>query len=411
MPFELYLALRYLRFHRGRTFLSLITLISVVGVAVGTAALVVALSLNAGFVEDIRERIHSGSAHLTVMAVDEDSFADVEALVRRVEGVPGVRSAGAVLYTPAMLLAAAGGSSSFSELQGVESDRHARVMVRRDGDGDPFRPLAGPTDSGREGIVLGWNLALRAGLAEGDLVRVMVPQVTLTPWAPQPRSAVFEVVGTYRSEHFQQDSQRAYVALEAARRLLRAEGRASWIEVRLDDPRALHPMKQALREALGPGWYVIDLIEQNRDLLRALNTEKLALFLAIGLIVVVAALNIVSTLILMVTDKVKEIGTLTAMGTRPVSIARVFVLQGFVIGTTGTVLGLTLGAAASYLLDRFQVIRLNPDVYYLTHLPFSVRPSDLVFVGCSALAVSLLATIYPASKAAGLDPVEALRHE
>jgi len=181
--------------------------------------------------------------------------------------------------------------------------------------------------------------------------------------------------------------------------------------VRLDELNRLAEMKRTLRSTLGGSWLVIDLIEQNRDLLKALNMEKLTLFLAIGLIVVVAALNIVSTLILMVNDKIKEIGTLSAMGAMPNGIARVFIFQGLVIGVVGAVLGLILGATTAKILHHFEVIKLDPEVYYLTHVPFQPRLTDLLFVGIAALLVSLAATIYPAWKAAKLDPVEAIRYE
>lgn len=411
VPYELFLALRYLRFHRGRTFLSIITLISIAGVAVGTAALVVALALNAGFVADVRERIHSGSAHLTVINVDDEMFEGADELIRRVEAVPGVRAAAAVVHTPAMLTTDGAASPGYAEILGIDPAAHAAVILNEGAKDDPFPDLDRPTASGRHAILLGVNLAGRLGVFEGDLVRVLVPSVTLSPWGPQPRSQVFEVTGTYRSDHFEEDSQRAYVDLEAARGLLHVPRRTSWVEVRLDDLRQLDGMKVRLREALGDGWLVVDLIEQNRDLLKALNTEKLALFLAIGLIVVVAALNIVSTLVLMVADKVKEIGTLSAMGARPPQIATVFLLQGFVIGAVGTAIGLSVGTALSLWLDRYRIIRLDPDVYYLTHLPFLPQPTDLAFVGTAALVVTLLATIYPATKAARLDPVEAIRHE
>jgi len=417
VPYELFLAVRYLRFHRGRTFLSVITLISVVGVGVGTAALVIALSLMAGFDDDLRARIHSGSAHLTIMSTFDSTFDAADEVMQKATDVTGIAAAGPVLYSPAMLVAEGRSSTGFAEVHGVDPQAHVDVIFGSGADtgADPgagaFARLEAAAPSGRHGIVIGSDLASTVNVREGDMVRVLVPRITLTPWAPQPRSQLFEVVGVYHSGHFQQDSVRSYVSIDAARGLLRAGERSSWIEVRLDDVNDLGPMKKTLQAALDHPWLVIDLIEQNQDLIKALNTEKLLLFLAIGLIVVVAALNIVSTLILMVTDKVKEIGTLSAMGARPKGIATVFILQGLFIGIVGTVCGLVLGTTISLVLDRYRIIALNPDVYYLTHLPFSARPLDIALVGLAAVLVSLLATIHPAVRAAKLNPVEAIRYE
>jgi lipoprotein-releasing system permease protein len=412
LPYELHVALRYLVFHRGRAFLSVITLISIAGVTVGTAALVIALSLMTGFERDLRERILRGRAHLHVTSKLEFPFAGAEEATAHLRAAPGVDAVGPVLYTPAMLtIGGGGGSPAYSEIHGVDPEPHARIIRQPGVSVEPFQALTRPTESGRRGIVLGRELARRLAAGVGDTVRVIVPKVHLTPVGVAPRSYSYEVVGIYTSDYFLEDAERAFVTLDSARRILRAADRAHWLELRLTDFDDIQEMKPLLRAHMGETYEVVDLIEENKDLIRALNVEKLALFSAIALIVVVASLNIVSTLILMVTDKVKEIGTLSALGARPLGVALVFVFQGLVIGLIGTTLGLTAGAGISLWLDAEQVIQLNPDVYYLSYVPFKLQPTGLVIVGVVAMFISLAATIYPSIKAATLDPVEALRYE
>lgn len=409
LPYEAFLALRFLRYHRGRRFVSIISLISVVGVTVGTAAMVIALALMTGFEKDVRDRIVGGSAHLTVLGTAGLPFEGAEALAERLRGDPEIRSASVVLRSPAMMVNEPIGATAFVELHGVHPDRHADAFSGAGG--EMIRQLLPPSRSAREPIVLGEELAARLHVHPGDSVRVLVPRVSLTPFSAMPRSRVVQVVGMFRGEVYTQSLERAFVRIEECRRLLDAADRASWIELRLRDPEALDTVKARVRRAVEPDWIVVDMIEQNQELMKALRTEKLLLFLAVGLIVVVAALNIVSTLILMVTDKVRDIGTLTAMGARPRGIATVFVLQGIAIGVVGAVLGLALGAGTSWWLDRYRVIPLDPEVYYLTHVPFATRPADLVVVGILVFLVSFSATLYPAWRAATLDPIEAIRHE
>lgn len=408
-PYELELALRYLRFHRGRTFLSVITLISVAGVIVGTAALVIALSLMSGFQQDVRERILRGSAHLQVLSGTEAAFDGADALLREIERQPGVAAVGPVLSTPAMITSDVTGLPAYAEIYGIDPHRQGAVVDFDGTGGDPFVPLA--RDGETAAIVLARDLARKLGVGVGDTVRVLVPRLRLTPFGALPRSRIFRVAGVAESGGWASEAARSWIAIEAARSLLDAPGRASWIEIRLTDVRDLERRKHEIASALPRGWVVMDLLEQNAELLKALNTEKLMLFLAIGLIVVVASLNIVSTLILMVTDKIREIGTLTALGSRPGEIARIFVLQGTIIGSVGTSLGLAIGVVASRVLDAYQVIKLNPDVYFIDHVPFDTRPGDVVIVGLVALAISFASTLYPAWKAARLEPVEALRYE
>jgi lipoprotein-releasing system permease protein len=411
-PYELTLALRYLRVHRGRTFLSVITMISVGGVAVGTAALIIALALMTGFEDDMRQRILRGSAHLQVIAQAEAGFDDADGVLAKARTIPGVTAAAPVLFSPAMIMNETMGSPAYAEIYGVEPTLQGQVVDFGSAAGRD--PLAGLTKSGADGrprIVLGADLAARLAVSPGDAVRVLVGKMRLTPFAPIPRSLVLEVAGVIKTDAYPQDNQRAYVALDVARRLLDAPGRASWVELRLTDPRNLAAMKLVVSRAMGERFVVLDLLEQNKEIFKAFETEKLFLFIAIALIVVVASLNIVSTLVLMVNDKVREIGTLTAMGARPVGIAAVFMLQGIVIGLVGTSIGLVLGSALAYWLDTYRVMRLNPDVYFISYVPFANRPGNVLIVGVSALLIAFLATIYPALKAARLHPVEAIRHE
>jgi lipoprotein-releasing system permease protein len=412
LPYELLLAFRYLRVHRGRTFLSVITMISVGGVAVGTAALVIALALMTGFEEDMRQRILRGSAHLQVIEQAESGFDDADDVLAKARSVPGVLAAAPVLFSPAMIMNDALGSPAYAEIYGVDPQLQGHVVDFGAGAGkDPLAGLKERGGSDRPGIVLGADLAKRMAVRPGDLVRVLVPKVRLTPFAPIPRSLVLEVAGVVRTDAYPQDSQRAYMALDVTRRLLDAPGRASWVELRLADPRALSAMKVVVSREMGERFVVFDLLERNKEIFKAFETEKLFLFIAIALIVVVASLNIVSTLVLMVNDKVREIGTLTAMGARAFGIASVFMLQGIVIGLVGTALGLALGSALTYWLDTYRVMALDPDVYFIAYVPFANHPANVAIIGLSALVISFVATIYPAFKAARLNPVEAIRHE
>jgi lipoprotein-releasing system permease protein len=410
MRYELHLALRYLRFHRGRTFLSAITLISVAGVTVGTAALVIALSLMNGFVTDFRARILNGTAHLQAMHAFDDVSGEAWAALERIGAVEGVEAVAPVLFSHSMAVAE-GSRQAYAELYGIEPGPQADVLGA---DGDTRAALArldAATATGLEPVVLGVKLAERLGVLPGDTVRFVVPRVTLSPFAPIPRNRRFEIVGTYSSVNFEQDAQRAFVPLASVDTLLGAGGGLSQVDVRVGDLERLDAIKEDVREAVGSPWVVVDLIEFNQIFIKAFNEEKLYLFLAIWLIVVVAALNIVSTLILMVMDKVKDIGTLTALGARPRGIATTFFLQGTIIGAVGALLGVVAGAGLAVWADKIQLFPLDPEVYYLSHVRFVVEGVDLVRAAAMSLGTSLVATLYPAWRAARLDPVEALRHE
>lgn len=410
IPYELHLASRYLRFHRGRTFISLITLISIAGVMVGTAALVIAMSLMNGFVEDFRARILGEGAHLRLHNKEKETLAIDPATLEVVERAAGVEAAAPVLFSHGMLVGPAG-RQAYTEIYGVDPERQGAVLGADAATREALAALAAPGESGRAGIVLGAPLAENLGVEPGDHVRAVVPRVTLSPFAPLPKTRTYEVVGTFRLEALGQDAQRSFIEIAEAGSLLGAKGELSHIDVRVTDFDRLEPIQGDLRETLAGEWWVIDVLEAQVGLVKALNQERLYLFLAIWLIVVVAALNIVSTLVLLVTDKVKDIGILSAMGAQPSGIAVLFLIQGLVIGAIGTVAGLVLGAGLSWWFDAKQIIELDPEVYFLTHVRFVVAPLDLVRAGFVAMGTALVATLYPALRAARQKPVEALRYE
>ncbi|MDH3592172.1 MAG: ABC transporter permease [Planctomycetota bacterium] len=380
------------------------------GIAVGTAALVIALSLMTGFQQDFRERILKGSAHLTAFAPSYgEVLEDAEAVRATLRAVDGVLDAAPVLTSPAMLGGRDRAAPAYAEIRGVDPEVYSVVADRGESFVEAIERLE--DGEGRDGIVLGLGLARRLDLLEGDPVRVVLPKVRLSPFGPLPRTRTLTVVGTFTSEFLQQDSQLAFIHLAAAERMLKQPGAASYLELRVEDPDRIDEVQARIETAVGNGLYLVNWLEYNADLLRALNVEKLMLFLAIGLILLVAGMNILSTLMLMVATKVREIGILTAMGAGARNVGRIFMWQGAILGLAGSAFGLTLGFAVAWAIDRWRLIPLDPEVYYLSYVPFAPRASDAAVVAVLAFAVCLAATLYPAWKAARLAPVEALRHE
>jgi lipoprotein-releasing system permease protein len=410
MPFELRIALRYLTAGRRQAFISLISGISVLGVAVGVTALMIALALMTGLQAEIRSRILGATAHVSIFRVGQESFEGYRGVAERVSGLPGVEGAAPALYSKGLLSSA--GSSAFATLKGiVPADERRVTELAAQVESGSLEALA-QADPVLPPVLLGHQLAESLGVSEGDVVTLTSPRGRLSPVGFLPRVAKLRVAGTVRSGLYEFDSAWAYLPLKSAQRLFASgEDRATLVEVRLTDMYAVAAATSAILETVGAGYVTTDWIQMNQSLFSALWLEKTAIGITIGLIVMVAALNIVATLVLMVMEKHKDIAILSAMGASAGAIQRIFMVQGTVIGSVGTLIGALVGWAACDVLDRYQLLKVPSDVYQISHVPFTLLPSDAATVVAGALVVCFLATLHPARGAARLDPAQALRYE
>ncbi len=407
-----FVARRYLAARRGGRLLSFITWISLGGVTVGVTALIVVIAVMNGMQEDLRSKILSSSTQITVYETGpEGRMADWRAVASRLDSVPGVRMASPYVSTQVNLRR--GQYSRPADLMGVPTDStlsggtELEELIR-----SGFYDLT-PPESGLPPILLGSGIAESMQLFRGDTVQVWAfENLVLTPTGtPVPAIRRFEVTGTFRTGLYETDTRRVYTPLESAQELLDFGGAVSNVGMRLDEPDAAGRMGRALEARLGEGFGVDTWITTNAALFSALKLEKLAMFLILFLIVLVAAFNIVSTLVMVVADRTREIGILKSMGMTDRGILRVFVLQGAWIGLVGTVLGTVLGLALCFLIDRYDIIRIPPEVYFVDRLPVSLHAADVLTIVGASLVVALLATVYPSIQASRLQPVEAIRHE
>jgi lipoprotein-releasing system permease protein len=408
-----FMARRYLSSRRGRGFLSLITIIAIGGVSVGVMALIVVIGVMSGLQADLREKILGASAHGMVLEIGEAVRMDGWQLVLdRVKRDVEVTAAAPFVYTEVGLNVPGRSYSEGAVLRGLPNDSVALEITEIDEKLITGRMPFGETDSGRPGIVLGASLADRLQLYPGRNVTVVSFQgAELTPTGIQPQLRLYEVTGIFETGLHQYDTKFAYVDLESAQSLLRLDSSVTGVEFNVQDPWNSGEVAARLRESLGFPYTVDDWQRQNANLFSALKLEKFAMGVILLLIVLVASFNIVSTLIMVVADKIREIGILRAMGLTASDITRVFVFQGTVIGMVGTTVGTSLGLVLSWLLDRYEFITLPGDVYFIDRLPVDVNVADVGLIVVASLAISFLATIYPARRAADYTPVEAIRHE
>ena len=411
MPFELRIALRYLTARRKQAFISLISAISVLGVVVGVMALLIALALMTGLQGEIRSMILGTTAHISIFKSRSEGFENYRQATLTVRKVPRVLGSAPTVYGKVLISSPA--ASDVATIKGILPELEKSVTDMRaqlaSGSLNALEKDSGP--DGLAPVLLGSELASKLAVTAGDVVNVTSPQGRLSPLGMLPRQAKLRVVGTVRSGLYEFDSAWAYVPFAVAQRLFDKGDSATLVEVRVDDMYAVKEITPRLVAALGDGHLTTDWIEMNSSLFRALWLEKTAIAITIGLIVVVAALNIVATLVLMVMEKHKDIGILVSMGASRAQVTRVFVLQGTLIGGAGTLVGSGLGLLACHVLDTYKLIRVPADVYQIAYVPFKLLPMDAAVVVLGALVVCFLATIHPARQAARVDPAEALRYE
>ncbi len=408
LPFELFVALRYLLARRKQAFISLISFISILGVMVGVMALLIALALMTGLQGELRDRIVGSSAHVYVFKIGE-GITDPEAEIQKLKQIPHVIGAAPAVLGKAVVTSARD-RQAFINVKGIDPALEPSVTdirrAMRSGSLDALVPRGDEPD----GIVLGKDVAESLGVVVGDTVRVMTPEATLTPLGPMARSRSFKVVGTFSLGLYEFDSEYGLTSLPVAQRLT-GQDHPSFIQLRLDDMFAARRVADMIPEALGPGYMTQDWADMNKSLFSALWLEKMAISITIGLIIMVAALNIIASLVLLVMEKSRDIAILKTMGSSAGSISRIFMLQGLIIGLVGTGIGTLGGCTLIYVLDRYKLIHVPIDVYQISYVPFTLLPQDLITVIVAAILICFVATIYPSRQASKLDPAQALRYQ
>jgi lipoprotein-releasing system permease protein len=408
MTFEWLVALRYLRAPNRPAVLRLVTLLAVIGVAAGVGTLVIALSMNTGFRQAIRDRLLSVTAHVNLKPLGPDGIHDYRSLISRLSSAPGVRSIEPAIYNTVLL--SCGGRARGVVLKGVDPvlERKASGALKNIVSGsDTFAPDA----DGIPALLVGRILSDELKILVGDYVTLTSPQGNLTPFGMLPRSRRFRVSGIYDSGFYDYDANWAFVTIESGQGLAGVGDVVSLLEVRVDKLDDASAVEAELLRRAGLGYMATTWMDENRALFRALSLEKLVTALFIGLITFVAGLNILVVLTMTVTERARDIAVLMALGSRRAQIRRVFLLQGLVVSITGTVVGLAAGYGFSWVANRWRLIPLNPEIYAIPYVPFHGNGLDAIWIAAMALAISIAATIVPARSAARILPVEILRFE
>lgn len=415
MSFELFIGGRYLRAKQRQAFISLITLLSVAGVTVGVMALIVVIAVMSGFESDLKSRILGGQSHVMVMR-HGGLFSDYRKVLEYVKTIQGVEAAAPFVYTQIMLRSSS--TVSGAVLRGIDPASAGRVITNLGAISLPEIPRERSPQTPEEdaissvpGIVLGRELARNLGVVKGDMVYVISPRGMISPVGHIPAMRRFKVTGFFESGMYEFDGSFSYIHLQEAQKLLHMGDSVTGIEVRVKDIYHAKNIADKIVAGLGFPYWARDWMQMNRNLFTALKLEKTVMFIILTLIVLVAAFNIASTLIMMVMGKTKDIAILKAMGATDKSIRKIFVFNGMVIGTIGTILGVCLGSILCTILKHYNIHELTGDIYYFTtRLPVKLEFTDVFLIISATLAICFFATLYPARQASKLKPAEAIRY-
>ncbi len=409
MRFEWFVCLRYLKAKRKHNFISLISIISVAGVAIGVMALIIVLSVMTGFTDELRDKILGINSHIVVQRL-EGRISDYAVLAKKLEVMPGIVATTPYVVTQTMITSGEAGTGAI--LRGIDPKSANRVLdLDRHLTGCRVADLEAPEGPGSlPGIILGAELAKQLRVFQGSRIRLMSTAGTLSPIGILPRIKTCEVIGIFKTGMYEYDSALAFVSMSVAQGFLELNHDVHGVEVRLTDIFKAHDMARQIERDLGQGTIARDWISMNKSLFSALELEKKSMFIIITLVVIVAAFNIVSTLIMVVMEKNKDIAILKSMGATAAQIMKIFIYEGLVIGLSGTVAGVGGGLFVCDILRRYKFIKL-PEVYPISTLPVEVVPQDVLMISASAVLITLLATLYPSWQAAKIDPATALRYE
>ncbi len=431
MQFELFVAARYLRAKRRQAVIGVITIISIVGVAAGVASLIIALAINNGFRQDLQERLLGSTSHINLLRVESDGIRNWADLLARLQKQPHVLAGAPAIYEQVLISRGARAQGAILKgilpqderkvsdiLDTVKSGSADSLDARKEGQGassppdlDEPNPLSARVTSTLPPIILGKDMADQLGATVGSLVTVTSPQGELTPFGIVPKYKRFRVAGIFVSSFYEYDSSWAFINLYDAQKLFDLGDVVSVLEFKIDDIYKAPEIAQQLETTAGRGFMSTNWMEQNRAIFHALRLERVVTFITIGLIVFVAALNILISLIMMVMEKTRDIAVLVSMGAKKRQIRRIFIYQGILIGVIGTVLGLIAGYLLSWAAGHYHLVSLSAEVYSIDYVPFAPRVLDGVLVAIVAIGVSFIATLYPSWSAASVLPAEALRYE